>query len=182
MLTKRCSKCGTVKPLDEFVRNPKKKNGRESRCKVCHNKKDRYGSTNPERVAHLRAYRKRYWGEHRDELNERKRQSSTEETRRRLRQEKREQRLREEPSPGYVYLLYSGGRYKIGRSKAPNERLYNLQLASPLPVSSVCVGHTENMRALEFDLHALFDHARKKGEWFELTNEDVERIKHILSK
>lgn len=185
--SKQCSKCKAVKPLQEFVRDPRKLDGHESRCKECHNSmgRHRYKDATPERAAQMRDYRKRYWNEHRDELIERQhetRRSSEEEERRRDLRAKREQRLRETPSPGYVYLLHSGGRYKIGRSKAPNERLYGLRNASPFPVSTICVAQTDNMRALEFDLHALFQHARKKGEWFELTDEDIERIKHIMSK
>lgn len=34
-MSKRCSKCGEVKPLDEFFRNRKARDGRHSSCKVC---------------------------------------------------------------------------------------------------------------------------------------------------
>jgi ribosomal protein S27AE len=34
---KRCSMCGEVKPLDGFYRKPRRSDGRDSRCKACHN-------------------------------------------------------------------------------------------------------------------------------------------------
>ena len=37
MTSKRCSKCGVVKPLDEFARDRTKRDGRRSRCRVCTN-------------------------------------------------------------------------------------------------------------------------------------------------
>lgn len=39
--TKVCSKCNIEKPLDEFVRDKRRKYGRRSQCKECHNKQIR---------------------------------------------------------------------------------------------------------------------------------------------
>ena len=36
-MTKRCSKCGLVKPVEEFSRCKKNKDGRQYRCKACKN-------------------------------------------------------------------------------------------------------------------------------------------------
>lgn len=35
MASKRCSKCGEVKPMDQFHRSAMSKDGRTSRCKTC---------------------------------------------------------------------------------------------------------------------------------------------------
>lgn len=35
MQTKKCPKCGKVKPVEEFFRNKYKRDGRQSRCKEC---------------------------------------------------------------------------------------------------------------------------------------------------
>lgn len=35
METKTCSKCGETKPLDEFHRLTRSKDGHQSRCKLC---------------------------------------------------------------------------------------------------------------------------------------------------
>lgn len=36
--TKKCTKCGEVKPLDGFAKCPRNKDGRTGKCKVCSNK------------------------------------------------------------------------------------------------------------------------------------------------
>ena len=38
MQTKVCKQCGQEKPLEEFVKNSRTKDGRGSHCKECHNK------------------------------------------------------------------------------------------------------------------------------------------------
>ena len=48
MTTKKCSKCGKVKPLDKFYKDKKGKNGLASHCKSCDllkQMKKRYGIT-----------------------------------------------------------------------------------------------------------------------------------------
>lgn len=40
-LTKRCTKCGEVKPLEEFRKDKRARDGRGSRCRVCHAKRAR---------------------------------------------------------------------------------------------------------------------------------------------
>ena len=39
--TKRCTKCGETKPLDEFHRDRSKKQGRRSRCRECERQYER---------------------------------------------------------------------------------------------------------------------------------------------
>src|SRR5690554_4606417 len=34
-LTKRCTKCGEVKPLEDFRKDKRRRDGRDSRCRVC---------------------------------------------------------------------------------------------------------------------------------------------------
>lgn len=38
MENKICTKCGLIKPIDEFVKNNSKKDGYGSHCKTCHRK------------------------------------------------------------------------------------------------------------------------------------------------
>lgn len=40
-LSKRCTQCGEVRPLEEFPRDKSKRDGRKSRCRVCNAKHDR---------------------------------------------------------------------------------------------------------------------------------------------
>ena len=60
--TKRCSKCGEVKSLEEFRRDRSKKLGRRSRCRECERQYER--AYYPRSTAHSREYpllRDRAW-------------------------------------------------------------------------------------------------------------------------
>ena len=73
MTTAMCTKCNEVKPLDDFYKEKRKRNGRESRCKKCairkteqwiaknpndHREKSKryYHSHKNERIAYARSY------------------------------------------------------------------------------------------------------------------------------
>ncbi len=57
---KWCPDCGTVKPLDDFVRNRSQPSGRQPYCKPCHNAR---GKASKERMGGSRAYHlKRRYG------------------------------------------------------------------------------------------------------------------------
>ena len=60
--TKRCSKCGKVKPLEEFRRDRSKKLGRRSQCRECERQYERIYQ--PRSTAHRQEYpllRDRAW-------------------------------------------------------------------------------------------------------------------------
>ena len=60
--TKRCSKCGEVKPLEEFRRNRNLKQGRNPQCRECERQYER--AYYPRSTAHRREYpllRDRAW-------------------------------------------------------------------------------------------------------------------------
>ena len=60
--TKRCSKCGKVKPLEEFRRNRSLKQGRNPQCRECERQYER--AYYPRSTAHRREYpllRDRAW-------------------------------------------------------------------------------------------------------------------------
>ena len=55
---KECSKCGAIKPLEEYPKNKQCKQGRSAKCKVCVNAyKGTWRKANPasHRAAHLRS-------------------------------------------------------------------------------------------------------------------------------
>lgn len=56
-MNKKCSKCGQVKPFDNFYPDPGKKDGRTSQCKAC-----------------MREYRREYWWKNREREKEKSRQ------------------------------------------------------------------------------------------------------------
>ncbi len=82
---------------------------------------------------------------------------------------------------GQVYLVgVLEGCYKIGRSSDAGRRLFGF--APKLPVT-LTIHHrinTDNDYWLERLLHAAFSHREALGEWFRLTEDDVEKIKSLV--
>ena len=81
---------------------------------------------------------------------------------------------------GYVYLLSSPfGFYKIGCSTKPKNRLMTFGVQLPFEVDCLCTIYTGDMYGLEHQLHERFAEKRSKGEWFELSESDVDYIKGL---
>lgn len=83
---------------------------------------------------------------------------------------------------GFVYLLaafHDKQLYKIGRATNPNNRLRTFNVKLPFPVAYECVIETGDMYRLERELHRLFDDKRLDGEWFRLSQSDVQYIKSL---
>lgn len=78
------------------------------------------------------------------------------------------------PLPGYVYVLSGGGYYKIGFSKHVNVRVKQISPKLPFDVKLVCTIETDDMVRAEAYLHGKYASKRAKGEWFALTDEDLE--------
>jgi hypothetical protein len=78
---------------------------------------------------------------------------------------------------GFVYVIFidSGVRrfYKIGMAKRFDARFDQHQCASPFDICVAICYFTGNMRLEEKYLHAQFSEKRVRGEWFELTGEDL---------
>lgn len=74
-----------------------------------------------------------------------------------------------------VYLLLDPpGLYKIGRTADLNQRLRELKRLVPVPLSLVGAIVTDDAGQLERDLHEHFADKREQGEWFRLSDKDVE--------
>lgn len=85
------------------------------------------------------------------------------------------------PQPGYVYVMEAGGRYKIGASSKPEQRLATVRGVCPVPVTLVHTIKADNMFAAEAQLHSIFAENRLHGEWFELDEKDLWLICGIKS-
>lgn len=65
---------------------------------------------------------------------------------------------------GFVYLIFGGGRLKIGLAREPEKRLRGLQAGSPVPLT--LLAKIPGSLALEAQLHKRFEKYRLHGEWF----------------
>ena len=82
---------------------------------------------------------------------------------------------------GFVYVIYledtaSERFYKIGMAASFTARHDAHQCASPFPICVACAYFVGNMRAEERLLHAEFSDKRVRGEWFRLTDADLDQI------
>jgi hypothetical protein len=81
---------------------------------------------------------------------------------------------------GYIYLLGpSNGLYKIGRTIDVEQRLKSIQTYFPHKLNLVCCHETSDMYNAEGFAHALFEDKRVRGEWFELSPNDVQCFKDL---
>lgn len=82
-----------------------------------------------------------------------------------------------------VYILkYVGSKdiYKIGKTNNIRKRIKALSTASPYPIEVEHLIATESPQdssLLEIELHDVFCHRRMNGEWFNLTEEDLDFVK-----
>jgi hypothetical protein len=100
----------------------------------------------------------------------------------RLRPSTRARRVEAEADrPGFVYLLKCEiGPYKIGRAKEVSERIKTLAIQLPFDVRLVHHFPADDCVAAEAFLHGRFADRRLRGEWFDLTEEDVAWIGGIV--
>jgi hypothetical protein len=83
---------------------------------------------------------------------------------------------------GYVYLLKAdNGLYKIGQAKIIDRRIAQLAVSLPYELELEVAIQTERYKELEPELHERFSAKRKRGEWFELNEADIEYIKKLES-
>jgi len=78
---------------------------------------------------------------------------------------------------GYVYLILSGKRYKIGYSKAALNRASVVSNLSPEGGEIIHLIRTDDMRGIEAYWHNRFAEKRGNGEWFALSAADVAAFK-----
>jgi hypothetical protein len=75
---------------------------------------------------------------------------------------------------GFVYLLRVPGGYKIGMAKDVSSRVQRISAFVPFSVEHIASIATNNMHLLERRLHQCFADRRLNGEWFALTDDDVD--------
>ena len=79
---------------------------------------------------------------------------------------------------GYIYLLKAEtGLYKIGRSRTPKIRISQITKAiAPFEIDVIHTAFYDDCIKAEAELHEKFKHRRKRGEWFELLDEEVKLV------
>ena len=78
---------------------------------------------------------------------------------------------------GFVYLLRSGRKYKLGRSNAVGRRLRELSIQLPQKPDTIHVIETDDPEGIEAYWHGRFKDKREGGEWFALSPDDVQAFK-----
>lgn len=84
---------------------------------------------------------------------------------------------------GFVYFVKESGnnRIKIGKAKDPERRIQNdFGTIMPYEFDVVHLINSSNYHKTENLFHQYFHHKRFKGEWFDLTEEDLLWIKNGL--
>ena len=74
---------------------------------------------------------------------------------------------------GFVYLARMGKYHKIGHTGSLGRREYELALQLPEKLRLIHSIRTDDPAGIEAYWHKRFEHKRAKGEWFELSAQDV---------
>jgi hypothetical protein len=82
--------------------------------------------------------------------------------------------------PGVVYLVKSGTHFKIGKSIVFEKRLRYIKLQMPERVEEVHVIQAANPSEVESYWHRRFSPLRLNGEWFRLTEVEVNEFKSVF--
>lgn len=79
--------------------------------------------------------------------------------------------------PGRVYLIRSGDLYKIGKTDTPDRRYMEIQRTVPGKIEEIHILETDDPAGIESYWHRRFSEKRRAGEWFDLSEPDVEAFK-----
>lgn len=83
---------------------------------------------------------------------------------------------------GSIYIIRCQNHIKIGRAFNVKSRLYSMKVGNPFDIELIFSIKVPDDKAIEKELHNKFENKHHKGEWFNLTDEDVEQVKEICKK
>lgn len=78
--------------------------------------------------------------------------------------------------PGFVYLMTNGKRYKIGRTRNVESRRRQIWMQAGIEIEVMACKQVDDHRSFEIALHRRFAHKRVTGEWFNLSDTDVQEV------
>ena len=83
---------------------------------------------------------------------------------------------------GFIYLIYDNSKgYKIGCTKNdPRKRLVQLQVGNINKLTLIHSQVSNTMLETEQHWHKVFKHKRVKGEWFNLTEKEINQFKEYF--
>lgn len=79
---------------------------------------------------------------------------------------------------GAVYFIRSAGKYKIGQSINPDQRISGMTL--PEKPDVLVIHRTPKYKEAERELHLRFAHKRGHGEWFDFDNADIPEVEQAI--
>lgn len=85
----------------------------------------------------------------------------------------------------YIYVIQHGNTnyYKIGVSKLKiKDRLQCLQVGNPIKLKCIQINYTNNASKIETQIHLLFKNKNINGEWFMLSNKELNIIKSKIQE
>ena len=82
--------------------------------------------------------------------------------------------------PGYIYLLESNGKYKIGRSRDIKSRILSYKTQNPFGIRIITTKYVNDYIFSEKHILSLFPKKRIFGEWFSLSKDEVGSITNII--
>lgn len=74
---------------------------------------------------------------------------------------------------GFVYIIRGESYYKIGRTEDPYRRLTPMTAHAPFPLETLLLIPTDDMHHTERCLHVQFALKHQRGEWYNLTEDDL---------
>lgn len=82
---------------------------------------------------------------------------------------------------GYVYIIKLDGYYKIGRTSNPSNRFgeYTKLMKEPEVISLI---FCDNYKQVEKELHEMFSDKNTNGEWFTLSDEELDKAIQYLKE
>ena len=88
--------------------------------------------------------------------------------------------LKKKKQEGYIYVIKSNKRYKIGRTLNLEQRIEKYITENPDKIEVILCEKVKDYVGVEKELHLIFEYKNHNREWFNLNNEDIKSIKNYL--